>query len=161
MPISPNLHLQVILQVDLRWPLTLICDLLTAWTYEGSHIISINQIWFKSDFNFSSEATFTFSAYLTTWTSDDLWPWYMSFDLDMWPLTALTCEVSKFGSNWTLSFQMRPLSHFQPILQLDLRWPLTLICGLWPHQQMTIPMLHLWPNFGWNSSKHVEGRAKC
>ena len=22
-------------------------------------------------------------------------------------------------------------------------------------------MLNLWPNFGWNPSKHVEGRAKC
>ena len=33
MQVSPNLHFQVILQVDLRWPLTLICDLLTTWTY--------------------------------------------------------------------------------------------------------------------------------
>ena len=56
---------------------------------------------------------------------------------------------------------MRPISHFQPILKLDLRWPLTLICDLWPHQQIRVPMLHLWPNFGWNPSKHVEVRAKC
>ena len=54
------------------WPLT-------AWTYQGSHIISINQVWFKLDFNFSNEAIFTFSAYLTTWPQ--LWPWYMTFDL--------------------------------------------------------------------------------
>ena len=39
---------------------------------------------------------------------------------------------------------MRPFSHFQPILQLDLRWPLILIYNLWPHQQMRAPMLHLW-----------------
>ena len=36
---------------------------------------------------------------------------------------------------------MRPLLYFQPILQLDLRWPLTLICDLWLHQQMSVPML--------------------
>ena len=51
------------------------------------------------DFNFSNEATFTFSAYLT-WRQ-------MTFDLDMRPLTS-------------------PTNH---------------------------PMLHLWPNFGWNPSK--------
>ena len=44
-----------------------------------------------------------------------------------------------------LTFQMRPFSHFQPILQLDLRWPLTLIYEIWPHQQMRVPMSHLWP----------------
>ena len=102
-------------------------------------------------------------------------------------------------------------SYFQPILQLDLRWPLTLVhdpwCmiiwrftyyinkpslvqirlqlfkwghfhifrlsytltsddlwpwyDIWPHQYMRVPMCHLWPNFGWNPSKHVEDRAKC
>ena len=82
--------------------------LLISWTCEGSYIISINQVWFQSYFKFSNEATFTFSAYLTTWSQ-------MTFDPDKWPLT---------------------------------------------HQQMKVPMLHLWPNFGWNPSKHVEGRAK-
>ena len=52
------------------WPLT-------VWTYEGSHIISINQLWFKSNFSFSNEAIFTLSYNLT---SDDLWPWYITFD---------------------------------------------------------------------------------
>ena len=44
------------------WPLT-------TWTYEDSHIISINQlqVWFQSNFNFSNEANFTYSAYLITW----------------------------------------------------------------------------------------------
>ena len=56
------------------WPMT-------SWTFEGSHITSINQIWFKTDFNYSNEANFTFSAYLTTWPQ-------MAFDLDMWPLTS-------------------------------------------------------------------------
>ena len=62
-----------------------------------------------TDLNFSNEATFTFSAYLTTWPQ-------MALDLDMWPLTSSTNEGS---------------------------------------------MLHQWPNFGWNPLKHVEGRAKC
>ena len=80
------------------WPLM-------AWTHEGSQIISISQVWFHLDFNYSNEAIFTLLAYLTdNLTSDDLWLW----------------------------------------------------CDLWPHQQMRVPMLHLWPNFGWNPSKHVE-----
>ena len=52
------------------WP-QMISDLgiwpLITWTYEDSHTLSINQVWFQSDFIFSNEATFTFSAYLTTW----------------------------------------------------------------------------------------------
>ena len=44
-----NLHFQVILQLDLWWYSTLICDLLTAWTYESSQVIPINEIWFKLD----------------------------------------------------------------------------------------------------------------
>ena len=47
-------------------------------------LISINQVWFKSDFNFSNEAIFTFPAYLTTWP-DDLWPKYRTFDcMNIW-----------------------------------------------------------------------------
>ena len=68
---------QMTSELDL-WPLT-------QWTYEGFHIISINQVWFKSDFNFSNEAIFTFSAYLTTWPQ-------ITFDLGTWPLTAWTYE---------------------------------------------------------------------
>ena len=54
---------------DLWWPLT-------AWTFKGSHTVSIHQFWFQSDFNFSNEVTFTFSANLTTWPQ-------MTSDLDM------------------------------------------------------------------------------
>ena len=35
---------------------------------------------------------------------------------------------------------MRPFSHFQPILQLDLRWPLTLVYDLWPHEHIKVPI---------------------
>ena len=66
------------------WPLT-------AWTYKGSHIVSINKVWFQLDFNFSNEGTFTFSAYLTTWPK-------MTFDLDMRPLTSSTNESSHVAS---------------------------------------------------------------
>ena len=70
------------------WPqMTFDFDLrpLTASTYEGFHIISINQVWFKSDFNFSNEAIFTLSYNLT---SDDFWPWYMTFDcMNIWRFT--------------------------------------------------------------------------
>ena len=104
----PFSHIQPILQLDLRWPLTLVNDL---QLHEGMKV-------------------------------------------------PILYQQTKFGSNWTSTFQMRPFSHFQPILQLDLGWPLTLICDLWPHQQMRDPMLHLWLNFGWNPLKHVEGRVK-
>ena len=60
---------------------------LTAWTYEGFHIrpISIIQVCFKSDFNFQMRPFFTFSACLYNLTSDDFWPWYMTFDcMNIW-----------------------------------------------------------------------------
>ena len=65
-----------------------------------------------------------------------------------------------FDSNWTSTFQTRPLSHFSLSYNLtsDDLWPWY---DLWPHQRMRVPMLHLWPNFGWNPSKHVEVRTNC
>ena len=127
MQISPNLYFQVILQVDLRWPLTLIYDLLIAWTYKGSHIISINQVWFKLDFSFSNDAIFTFSANLTTWSQ-------MTFDLGIWPLTTWTYKgshiipINQVNQVWFQSdfnFSMRPLSHFSLSYNLtsDDLWP--------------------------------------
>ena len=95
---SPNLPFQVILQVDFRWPLTLICDLLTTWTYEGSHIVSINQVWFKSDFNFSNEVIFTFSAYLTTWPQ-------MTLVYDLWPHEHMKIPIITITYLPTFKFQ--------------------------------------------------------
>ena len=53
---------------------------LTSLTYKGTHIASLTQVCFQSDFNFSKETQITkiFPPYLT---SDDLWPWYVTFDL--------------------------------------------------------------------------------
>ena len=43
---------------------------------------------------------------------------------------------------------MMPLSHFQPILQPDLRWPLTLVYDLWPHEHIKVLMqLFKWGHF--------------
>ena len=81
MQISPNSHFQVILQLNLRWPLTLICNLLTTWTYEGSQFGS------NQTLTFHCEAIFTCSVYLTTWPQ-------MTFDLCIWLLTAWTYEGS-------------------------------------------------------------------
>ena len=80
MQISPNLHFQVTLQVDLKWPLTLICDLLTTWTFEGS-ILSINQVWFQSDFQLFKWGHFHIFSLFYNLTSDDLWPLFVTFDL--------------------------------------------------------------------------------
>ena len=160
MPISPNLHFQVILQFDLRWPLTLICDL---WQHEHMKVSILYQLTKFGSYrtsNFSNEAIFTFSAYITTWPQ-------MTFDLGTWPLTAWTYEGShilSINQVWfksDINFSNEAIFTFSAYLKLDFRWPLTLIYNLWPHQQMRVPMLHLWPNFARNPSKHVEDRAKC
>ena len=55
------------------WPLT-------SWTCQGSYIISINQIWFQSDFQLLKWGEFYILNPSYNLTSDDLWPWYMTFD---------------------------------------------------------------------------------
>ena len=79
MQISPHLHFQVILQVDLRWPLTLLCDL---WPHERMKVsIKIGLQLFK----WGHFHIFSLSFNLT---SDDLWPWYMTFDcMNIWRFT--------------------------------------------------------------------------
>ena len=60
-------------------------------TYEGSHIISINQVWFQSDFNFSHEANFAkqsmqmsqISHFQAILQIDLTWP--LTFICDFWP----------------------------------------------------------------------------
>ena len=138
-------HFQPFFQLDLRWPLTSVCDLdliniwrfpfyihkpslvpiglqlfkrdpnmnfsfstflptwpqmtldlgtwpLTSSTYEGSHFISINQVWSQSDFNFSKETQITkTNIFHVTWPQ-------MTLDLGMWPLTSLTYEGTPIAS---------------------------------------------------------------
>ena len=59
--------------------------------------------------------------------------------LALWTYGSHVISLTMFGSNQTSTFQIRPILHLEPILQLDLRWPLTSVCDLWPHQQMKVP----------------------
>ena len=128
-------------------------------------LTAINQVLFQSDVNFSNEVNFTFWNLSPSYnlTSEDLWPWYVTFDcmnIQKDPYCINKPSFVPIG----LIFQMKPLSH---LAYLNLRWPLTLIRDLWPYQQMRVPMLHLWPNFGWNPGmfggflvqRSIQGRA--
>ena len=53
-------------------------------------------------------------------------------------LDPLTCQGNSDRSS---SLQIRPTLHFQVILQLDLRWPLTLVYDHWPHEHIKVPTL--------------------
>ena len=86
---------------------------------------------------------------VTIWPHN-LWPWYVTFDLNKWEFPC--------GNYDSSLAQLRPIIRFQPILQLDLVRPLTLVCDLW-YQQMRIPMLELWLKSGWNPSKYAECRT--
>ena len=90
MLMSQILHFQAILQIDLTWPLTFICDL---WPHEHVKVPILHQF-------------------------------------------------TKFGSNWTSTFQTRWILHFEPILQLNLWWTLTLVYDLWPREHMKGPILY-------------------
>ena len=86
-------------------------------------------------------------------TSDDLWPWYMTFDcMNIWVFTYLINTPSLVQ----IGLQLCKWGNFHIF---SLSYNLT-SDDLWPHQQMRVPMLNLWPNCGWNSSKHVEDSAK-
>ena len=159
MQISLNLHFRLSYKLtsDDLWPWFVTFECMNIWRF---HIISINQVWFKSDFNFSNEAIFTFSAFLTTRPQ-------MTFDLGTWPLTAWAYEGShiiSINQVWFKSdfdFSNEAIFTFSAYLTT---WPqMTFDLDIWPltSSKMRVPMLHLWPNFGWNPSKHVEDRAKC
>ena len=107
------------------WPLT-------AWTYEGSHIISINQVWFQSDF----------SAYLTTWP-------HMTFDHGIWPLTSSANDGSRVISinqvwfQWDFNFSIEDNFAFSVYLTA---WPhMTFDLGMWPLISSTNESYHVAP----------------
>ena len=83
------------------WPLT-------AWTYEGSHIISINR---TSTFQMRPFSHFSLSYNLT---SDDLWPSYMTFDLiNQWGFPCCICDptlVEIHQRMWTIEPNVNPFS---------------------------------------------------
>ena len=85
-------------------------------------------------------------------TSDDLWPWYMTFDhmntqrvpwcINKPSLVPIGIQLFKWGH-----FHIFSLFHN---LTSDDLCP---SCDLWPHQQMRVPMLHLWPQLWLKSIK--------
>ena len=91
------------------WPMT-------AWTFERSHIISINQVWFKrtSTFKWGHFHIFSLSYNLT---SDDLWPWYMNFDLiNKWGFPCCIYDpilVEIHQSMWKLEPNVNPFLNRQ------------------------------------------------
>ena len=129
------------------WPLT-------SWTCEGSYNISINQVWFQLDFNFSNSVNFTVWPPSYNLTSDDLLHWYMTFDcmnIQRGPYCINKPRLIQIGLQHFKWGHFHIFSLSYNLTSDDLRpW-----CDLWPHQQMLVPMLYLWPNFGWNPSKHV------
>ena len=119
-----NLTPKPLMTFDLGiWPLT-------TWTYEGSHNYCINKpslalIWLQL-LKWGHSHIFSLSYNLT---SNDLWPWYMTFYLiNIWRVPYCINKPSLVPIGIQL-FKWGHL-HFQQILQLDHRWPLTLICDL-------------------------------
>ena len=127
MQIRLNLHFQVISQVELRWPLTLICDL-RPHKHEGFHIISINQVWFKSNFQLFKWGHFHIFSLSYNLTSDDLWPWYMTF---AW--TYEGSHIISINQVWFKSdFQLFKCDHFH-IFSHHTTWPqMTFDLDTWP-----------------------------
>ena len=123
--VSPNLHFQVILQVDLRWPLTLNCDL---WPHEHMKVpyyinkLSLVQIGLQL---FKWGHFFTFSAYLTTWPQ-------MTFDyMNIWRFTYYINKLSLVQ----IGLQLFKRSHFHIFslsynLTSDDLWPSYMIFDL-------------------------------
>ena len=134
------LHFQAILQIDLLWPLTFICDL---WPHEHvkfphyinkPSLVPIRLQLFKWDEFYILGPSYNL-------TSDDLWPWYMTFDHMNIQRVPYCINKPSLVPIRLPTFQMRPLSHFQPILQLDLRWPLTSLINAGSH---VASMTQLW-----------------
>ena len=89
------------------WPLSIWPFI--AWSYKGSHIVSIYKIQFQLDYNFTNQATFTFDL-----TSDDLWPWYITFDFtNKWGFPYCIYDptlVENHQNMWMLGPNVNPFS---------------------------------------------------
>ena len=99
MQISPNLHFQVILQVDL-WPWFVTC-----WPHEHMKV---------PIFKWGHFLIFSLSYNLT---SDELWPWYVTFDLiNKWGFPCCINDptlVDIHQSMWKLEPNVNPFSQQQ------------------------------------------------
>ena len=96
-----------------------------------------------------------------------------------WQLTLISHLLGLHGSNWTWNWQICKFYIFRVlIIWTQILVPigfeitfsnrpnlhLTFYLRMWfflTHQQISVPMLYLWPKFGWNPSWHVEDVAKC
>ena len=116
---------------------------LTSWTCEGSYIISINQVWFQSDFYFSNEVNFTVWAHLITWP-------LMTFDLGIWPLTTWKNKRSHIVS----------INHiwFQSDINFSNEDTFTFSAYLTTWPQMAFD-LNLWP-FTSSTNSHVASMTQ-
>ena len=114
--------------VDANWHLTLIPHLLGSHAFNWSSSMQMSQIWhFQAILQIDLTLPSTFIC--------DLW----SHELVKVPTLY---QYTKFGSNQTSTFQMRWILYFEPILQLDLWWPLTLLYDIWPHEHTRGPILY-------------------
>ena len=113
MQISPNLHFQVILQVDLDglWPWFVTFDRLNIWRLPYYiNKPSLVQIELKL-FKWGNFHIFSLSYNLTL---DDLWPWYMTFDLiNKWGFPCCIFDptlVEIHHSMWKIEPNVNPFS---------------------------------------------------
>ena len=84
---------------NLTWPLTFICDL---WTQKLSLVRIGLQLFKLGEFYILSPSN--------NLTSDDLWPWYMSFDHKT-PLVAIRLKLFKWGHFYIFSLSYNLTSH--------------------------------------------------
>ena len=130
-------NFQPFFQLDLRWPLTSVCDLdlINIWRFHfyihKPSLVPIGLQLFKGDpknkfliFNLSSNLT-----------SDDLWPQYVT-------LTSSTSEGSHFTSInqvWSQSdFNFSKETQITKTKFFHLTWPqMTLDLGTWPLTSLT------------------------
>ena len=104
-----------------------------------------------------------FSAYFTTYFTTlpyslffwlyPTWPWYVTFDL----LDIRKCPCCKQVLWSKFELGKRNFVCFQPTLQLDFRWPLTLTYEPWA----LVFMLHVWFKFLWNCHLYEQEIGIC
>ena len=108
----PFSHFQPISQLDLGWPLTLVHDLcMNIWRFtyyiDKPSLVQIRLQLFK----WGHFHIFSLSYNLT---SDDLWPWYMTFDLiNKWGFPCCIYDptlVEIHQSMWKIEPNVNPFS---------------------------------------------------
>ena len=107
---------------DDLWPWYMTFDCMNIWRF--LYYIN-NQVWFKSDHNFTNEAIFTFSAYLSTWPQ--VWkvePNVNPFHNKQQQQTTST-DNNRGQSDPYVSFLLRQATQNEPISIYILHRPIT------------------------------------